>query len=128
MDIREAFGQLINEKGWYKRAGLSVSHSQQIRKRFKDGVSLTEEKMREILIAAGYEVVMPEQWKPRVPDPIIIEKKVRVLSKKAKVIVRTLIEPEYIKEKVIYRTQRNRNKDVIEQFSHKGRLKKKRGE
>ena len=108
MEIRTAFEQLISQFKWYEKAGLKQNYANMLKHRYKKNQSLTRDMMTSILIKAGYKIIVEEQWKEPPPEPIIVEKIVRRKARKRKepkpkeiVIVRTLIEPEIVKNVTI---------------------------
>lgn len=61
MTTKEAFAQLIHKRGWYNDCGIAYTTANNLAKRFKDG-NLSQEKMDEVLIKAGFKVVQEKQW------------------------------------------------------------------
>ncbi len=62
MTTEEAFKQLIGQRAWYKTVGLTPEAAWSIAKRFRDGESISTEKIEGILEKAGYKVVVEKQW------------------------------------------------------------------
>jgi len=62
MTIREAFSDLISRRGWYIDLGIPEGTANVTKKKFRDGQVITEDKMKEILIKAGYRIKQVELW------------------------------------------------------------------
>ncbi|SDG68061.1 hypothetical protein SAMN05421827_109139 [Pedobacter terrae] len=62
MTIREAFTDLINQRGWYVKLEIPEGTANSTKKRFLEGKPVTEDKMKEILQRAGYRIKQVELW------------------------------------------------------------------
>ena len=70
MTTKEAFARLISKRGWYHDVGLTAPAGQSLAKRFKDGESISLDKVEEILKKAGYTVICEKLWfHPDLPKP-----------------------------------------------------------
>lgn len=63
MTTIEAFRQLINIRGIYKKLDMPPSTIQSLRHRLKLGVHISNDKMIEILIKGGYTIKQEMLWK-----------------------------------------------------------------
>jgi transposase len=59
---REAFIALINERGIYKRLGVSISTVSTWKIYLRSGKSISLDKMEEMLLKAGASVVQEKVW------------------------------------------------------------------
>lgn len=59
---REAFKQLINERGVYKRLGVKPPTVSTWKTYLKDGKNISIDKMEEMLLKAGATVVQEKVW------------------------------------------------------------------
>lgn len=65
MDVtgtREAFTALINERGIYKRLGVSVSTVSTWKIYLREGKSISLDKMEEMLVKGGATIVQEKVW------------------------------------------------------------------
>jgi len=62
MTIKEAFEDLISQRGWYVKLGIPEGTANVTKKRFREGKVVTEDKMKEILTMAGYRIKQVELW------------------------------------------------------------------
>lgn len=62
MTTKEAFGQLISKRGWYKELGINAGTANSWANYYRKGSYLSNEKMEEILKKAGYKVMSEKQW------------------------------------------------------------------
>ncbi len=62
MTIREAFKDLVSQRGWYVKLGIPEGTASATKKNFLDGKVVTEDKMKEILLKAGYKIKQIELW------------------------------------------------------------------
>lgn len=60
--LRELFGEVINEKAIHHELEMNESTVRSLRKKFNEGTSISDEKMREVLSKAGYHCVVEERW------------------------------------------------------------------
>jgi len=61
MTTKEAFAQLVSERGWHKNLGISDSAAWSVKNHFKSGV-ITIDKMEELLEKAGFRVKQEKLW------------------------------------------------------------------
>ena len=59
--LSSLFRQIINTKGIHDQLGMHEGTVRTYRKRFADG-KMTVEKMREVLVKAGYKMEQEERW------------------------------------------------------------------
>lgn len=68
---REAFQQILKERGVYKKLGVDRSTVAGWKARLKQGELLSEDKMKEMLLRHGGTLVKEEIWE--LPNPKIVE-------------------------------------------------------
>ena len=61
MTTREAFAQLMRQRGWHKDLGISDNTAWSAHNNFKKG-AISIEKMEEILEKAGFTVKQEKLW------------------------------------------------------------------
>lgn len=66
MTTKEAFSQLISRRGWYKNLGIPEPSASTMAKRFRDGSSISMDKIEEVLQKAGYHIVQERLWDDKV--------------------------------------------------------------
>lgn len=62
MTTKEAFENLINERGWYQQLGYTETRAWSLKHNHKKG-KITIDAMEKVLEDAGYRVVQEKQWK-----------------------------------------------------------------
>lgn len=61
--LEQAFEEMINTRGIYKRLGRNVNTVKAWRSLMRQGKGISREKMRELLEVAGWRVVQVELWR-----------------------------------------------------------------
>jgi len=59
---RAAFEAMLQERGVYKKLGVERSTVSSWKIRLKSGESISEDKMKEMLLRYGYSIVQEEVW------------------------------------------------------------------
>lgn len=61
MNTKEAFEQLISQRGWYKDLGLPEGTGSSVKTYYKKG-KITLDRMEYLLKKAGYTVMQEKSW------------------------------------------------------------------
>jgi hypothetical protein len=62
MTKKEAFVSLTSERGWYYKIGITEKAASSAKQAFKNG-KLSSDKIDELLMKAGFEIIQEELWK-----------------------------------------------------------------
>lgn len=62
MTLYEAFGSLIQKRGWHQNSGMIRQAAVRDKRQFLLGHKIPEERIRGYLRAAGWELIQEEQW------------------------------------------------------------------